>query len=370
MTTRVLWSLASLTVLLALPGVMPRASSTLGQAPPASPQSGAPQAAAVPILLPEEKHLRSVRQLTFGGENAEAYFSKDDKWIIFQHRGAGETADQIYIMDTEGKNRRMVSTGKGRTTCSYIFPGNKKILFASTHGSSDSPLAPPDMSRGYVWKLYPEFEIYTAKFDGSGLKRLTNNPGYDAEATIRRDGKKVVFTSKRDGDVDIYSMDPDGKNLKRLTTEPGYDGGPFFSFDGKLIVYRASRPQTPAELADYQELIQTDLLRPARLEIFVMSADGSNKRQLTKNGAANFAPFFHPDGKRIIFASNMENPRGRNFDLYMIGLDGSAPERITFSPEFDSFPMFTGDGKKLIWASNRAAKQRGETNLFLADWVE
>lgn len=323
-----------------------------------------------PPLLPEEKHLRNIRQLTFQGENAEAYFSADDKLITFQaHEKDGE-CDQIYTMDLEGKNRRLISTGKGKTTCSFAYPGRKRILFASTHAAGPECPAPPDYARGYVWKMHAEFDLFTAKPDGSDLKRLSSTPGYDAEGTISRDGKRIVFTSARNGDFDIYVMDANGKNVKQLTHELGYDGGPFFSPDGKKIVYRASHPQTPEETADYKDLIKTSQLRPSRLEIMVMDADGSNKRQVTSNGAANFAPFFHPDGKRIIFASNQANPRGRNFDLYMINLDGSGQERITFHETFDSFPMFTSDGKKLIWASNRKEAHRGNTNIFIADWVE
>lgn len=333
-------------------------------------QQAAAGGAAATLALPEEKHLRSVRQLTFGGENAEAYFSADDKQLIYQaHEGEG-TCDQIYIMDTDGKNNRMVSTGKGRTTCAYFFPNGKRILYSSTHDAGPECPRPPDYSKGYVWKLYPEFDLYTAKPDGSDVKRLTDRPGYDAEATISRHGKKIVFTSMRSGDPEIYVMDASGKNVKQLTNEPGYDGGPFFSPDGKKIVYRAAHPETEAEKKDYQELIQTSQLRPTRLEIFVMDADGSNKRQLTKAGAASFAPFFHPDGKRIIFASNLENPRGRNFDLYLINVDGTGLERVTYSPEFDSFPMWSSDGKKLVWASNRHAAKRGDTNIFIADWVD
>ncbi len=322
------------------------------------------------LALAEEKHLHNVRQLTFGGENAEAYFSADNRQIIFQSHEGEKSCDQIYTMDVNGRNRRLVSTGKGRTTCSYFFPGGKRVLFSSTHGAGPACPAPPDYSRGYVWKIYPEYDIYTAKPDGGDLKRLTTNPGYDAEATISRDGKKIVFTSQREGDVDIYVMDAGGKNVKRLTHEPGYDGGPFFSPDGKKIVYRAAHPQNAAEEAEFRELVQQNVLRPSRLEIFIMDADGGNKKQLTSNGAANFAPFFHPDGKRIIFASNMENPKGRNFDLYMVSVDGSGLERITFHPDFDSFPMFSSDGKLLVWASNRNQAKRGDTNIFLADWVE
>jgi TolB protein len=324
-----------------------------------------------PLLLPEEqKHLRNVRQLTFGGQNAEAYFSADDKQIIFQASTGEDRCDQIYTMDVEGNHKRMVSTGGGRTTCAYLFPDGKRILYASTRATGSACPAAPDLSHGYVWKLYPEYEIYSARADGSGVKRLTNNPGYDAEATISRDGKKIVFTSLRNGDLDIYTMDANGKNVRRLTTELGYDGGPFFSADGKKIVYRAYRPETPEEKADYELLLKTALMRPRRFELFVMDADGGNKRQITHNGAANFAPFFHRDGKRIIFASNLGDPGGRNFDLYLINTDGTGLERITWHPQFDAFPMFSSDGKKLVWASNRNGKVRGETNIFIADWIE
>lgn len=325
---------------------------------------------ASPLSLPQEKHLRNVRQLTFGGENAEAYFSHDDKKIIFQSHTGEKSCDQIYVMDLNGKNLGMVSTGGGKTTCSYLFPDGKRALYASTHAAGAECPAPPDYGRGYVWKLYPEFDIFTARTDGRETRRLTDTPGYDAEATISRDGKKIVFTSARDGDLEIYSMDADGKNVKRLTHEVGYDGGPFFSADGNKIVYRAHHPQSEQEIAEYKTLLRDSLLRPTRLEIWVMDADGSNKRQLTSNGAANFAPFFHPDGRRIIFASNLENPRGRNFDLYLINVDGSGLERVTWEEQFDSFPMWTSDGKKLVWASNRNQKQRGDTNIFVADWVD
>ena len=323
------------------------------------------------LLLPEEqRHLRNTRQLTFGGQNAEAYFSSDDTQLIFQASVGEERCDQIYTMDLEGNHRRLVSAGRGKATCAYFFPGSRRILYSSTHAAGRDCPPPPDYSHGYVWKLYPKFEIYRARADGSHLKRLTNNPGYDAEATVSRDGRRIVFTSLRNGDLDIYAMDASGGNLRRLTTELGYDGGPFFSADGKQIVYRSYHPETPEEKADYLELLKTGLLRPKRFEIFVMDADGDHKRQITHNGAANFAPFFHPDGKRIIFASNLHEPGGRNFDLSMINVDGTGLERITWHPLFDAFPMFSSDGKKLVWASNRNAKQRGETNIFIADWVD
>ena len=322
------------------------------------------------LALPAEKHLRNLKQLTFGGENAEAYFSSDGKQLIFQSTSDDRGCDQNYTMNVDGSNVKMISNGEGRTTCSYFFPGAKRILYSSTHlGGKECPPR-PDFSKGYVWAVYPSFDVFTAKPDGLDLKQLTNTPGYDAETTISLDGKKLVFTSMRDGDLDIYSMDADGKNVRRLTNELGYDGGPFWSYDGKQIVYRAHHPQTDEQKADYTSLLKQNLIRPTVLEIFVMNADGSNKRQVTSNGKANFGPYFFPDGKRIIFASNIDDPRGRNFDLYKINTDGTGLERITFNETFDGFPMFSPDGKKLVFASNRNAKAQGETNVFIADWVE
>jgi Tol biopolymer transport system component len=329
------------------------------------------------LLTPEErKHLRNVRQLTFGGQNAEGYFSIDDKQIIFQHQGEGVPCDQIYTiaidtLDGKSATPKLVSTGKGRTTCGYIFPSGDRILFSSTHAANSECPPKPDYSRGYVWPIYDTYRIYTAKADGSDLKLLTDAPGYNAEATIARDGKHIVFTSTRNGDLDIYTMDADGKNVKQLTHELGYDGGPFWSYDGKKIVYRAEHPKTDAEIADYKDLLLKGLIRPGNLEIWIMNADGSGKHQVTHNGAANFAPYWHPDGKRIIFASNVADPKnGRDFDLYIINEDGTGQERITYHPDFDGFPMFTSDGKRLVWASNRNGTQPHETNLFLAEWVE
>jgi TolB protein len=321
------------------------------------------------LVLPQEKHLRNIRQLTFGGENAEAYFSTDGKKLIFQSTRDGRGCDQIYTMNIDGSDVRMISTGDGRTTCSYFFPGDKRILYSSTHlGAKECPPR-PDFSKGYVWALYPSFDIFTARPDGSDVKQLTRTPGYDAETTISRKGK-LVFTSLRDGDLDIYTMDANGKHVKRLTNELGYDGGPFWSYDGKQIVYRAYHPKTEAEKADYIALLKQNLIRPTTLEIMVMNADGSNKRQVTHLNKASFAPYFFPDGKRIIFSSNVNDAKGRDFDLYVINVDGTGLERITFNDTFDGFPMFSADGKKLVFASNRNAKTRGDTNIFIADWVE
>jgi Tol biopolymer transport system component len=321
------------------------------------------------LRLPEEKRLKNIKQLTFGGENAEAYFSADGKQLIFQSTRDGRECDQIYTMNVDGSNVRLSSTGDGRTTCSYFFPNARRVLYSSTHlGAKECPPR-PDFSRGYVWAVYPTFDIFTAQPDGSDLKQLSSTPGYDAETTISKAGK-LVFTSMRDGDLDIYTMDANGKHVRRLTNELGYDGGPFWSSDGKQIVYRSYHPQTEKEKADYLELLKQNLIRPTTLEIWVMNADGSQKRQVTRNGKANFGPYFFPDGKRIIFASNMDDPKRRNFDLYKINVDGTGLERITFNETFDGFPMFSPDGKKLVFASNRNAKTRGDTNVFIADWVE
>jgi TolB protein len=326
--------------------------------------------------MPSETHLRNVRQLTFGGTNAEAYFSADDSYLIFMHQGEGVPCDQMYTMpvDTpDGKPARptRVSNGKGRTTCGYFFPAGDRILFSSTHEASPECPPLPDYSRGYVWPIYAGYDIYTAKADGSDLRRLTDTPGYDAEATISRDGKKIIFTSMRNGDLDIYTMNADGSGVRQLTHELGYDGGAFFSYDGKKIVYRSEQPKTPQQVADYKDLLTRGLIRPGNLEIWVMDADGSHKRQVTHNGAANFAPYWFPDGKRIVFASNMGNQQDPSgFDLYAINEDGTALERITYYPGFDAFPMFSSDGKKLVWASNRNGKAPHETNIFIADWVD
>jgi len=315
-----------------------------------------------------ERHLANIRQLTTSGENAEAYFSPDGKKLIFQWAPKADGCDQIYSMNIDGSDVKMLSNGQGKTTCSYFTPDKKHIVYASTYKASKECPPRPDMSRGYVWSLHPGFDIFRANLDGSGITQLTNAARYDAEATIRPDGT-IVFTSLRDGDLDIYRMDKDGGNVKRLTTELGYDGGPFWSKDGKLIVYRASHPQTEQEKTDYQTLLKDDMIRPSKLDLWIMDDQGGNKRRVTNNGKANFAPYFFHDNKRIIFSSNMDDPRGRNFDIYVINIDGSGLERITYNETFDGFPMFSPDGKKIVFASNRNAAKQGDTNVFIADWV-
>ena len=327
-----------------------------------------------PLTYENEKHLANIRQLTDGGENAEAYFSFDGKKLSFQSTREGRQCDQIYAMNIDGSDQHLVSTGKGRTTCSYYLPDNKTILFASTHLSGDDCPPRPDFSKGYVWALYDSYDIFTANEDGTNIKQLVNSPGYDAEATISPVGDKIVFTSTRNGDVDLYSMDLDGSNVKQLTNELGYDGGAFYSKDGKKIVYRRTRFKEgeagEKEKENYTKILAEGLIRPTKLDIYIMDADGSNKIRITDNDAANFAPYFTPDGKRILFCSNIEDPLGRNFDIYMINTDGTGLEKITDCPEFDGFPMFSPDGKKLVFCSNRHNKIKGETNVFICDWVE
>jgi Tol biopolymer transport system component len=319
-----------------------------------------------------ERHLKNVKQLTFGGENAEAYFSSDGKQLIFQSKRDNLGCDQIFRMNADGTGLKMVSNGEGRTTCSYFFKDRKRVIYASTHGGKKECPPNPDMSQGYVWAVYSDFDLYTSTPDGKDIKKLTNSPGYDAEATVSPDGKKIVFTSERSGDLELYSMDIDGKNIKQLTDAVGYDGGAFYSPDSKMIVYRRSTPTTPAEVARYKSLLSRHLIVPTTFEVWVMNADGTNKRKVTSLGAGSFAPYFTPDGKRIIFCTNYfaTDPRKRNFDLALIDLDGTGIERVTFNESFDGFPMFSPNGKKLVFASNRNAAKEGETNVFIADWVK
>jgi Tol biopolymer transport system component len=316
-----------------------------------------------------ETFLGDLRQLTFGGQNAEAYWSPDGTQLIFQRSAGDSTCDQQYVMGADGSNPRLVSNGLGRTTCGYFYDTGSRIVYSSTFHADEACPPPPDFSRGYVWPLY-DFDVYTADADGSGLQPIFSSPGYDAEATLSPDGSRIVFTSTRDGDLDIYTMTVDGSDVRRLTNTVGYDGGPFYSHDGSMIVYRAWHPETPEDQADYRALLADNKVRPSRMEIWVMDADGSNQRQITNLGGANFAPFFHPDNERIIFSSNHQNPESRNFDLYLVNLDGSGMTIVTTHGDFDGFPMFSPDGTKLVFASNRHGEVEGETNIFVADWVE
>lgn len=328
----------------------------------------------------QETHLKNIRQLTFKGENAEAYFSSDGKHLIFQSSGSlpsreGEPdlpeCDQIFTMHINGDNQKMVSTGKGRTTCSYYLPDNSRIIYASTHLGGDAcPPEVPYTPGRYVWPLYRSYDIFSANLNGSDVKRLTHADGYDAEATVSPDGSLIVFTSTRDGDLELYTMKTDGTDQKRITNIPGYDGGAFFSPDSTMICFRASRPKNDMELNKYRELLSQGLVEPSRLEIYISDINGSNMLKVTDNGAANFCPYFHPSGQSIIYASNKMDPKKRNFDLFLIDLDGSNEKRITFHQTFDGFPMFSPDGSLFVWCSNRYGVKRGDTNVFIADWVE
>lgn len=317
-----------------------------------------------------EKRLSNIRMLTDEGENAEAYFSFDEQKLIFQATVGDLKCDQIFTMNLDGSEKQLVSTGNGRATCAYFLPGDERIIYSSTHLADPECPTPPDRAKGYVWQLYDSFDIFTANSDGTDVQRLTFADGYDAEATVSPKGDKIIFTSTRDSDPELYVMDIDGSNQTRLTFEKGYDGGAFFSPEGSKIVFRASRPKTEAELADYEELATKGLFRPSILEIYVMNSDGTNIQQVTNFGKASFAPFFHPDGKRMIFSSNLNSEKGRNFDLYMINVDGTGLEQITFNETFDGFPMFTKDGKQLVFCSNRFNKKEGDTNVFIADWLD
>lgn len=326
------------------------------------------------LVAPEETHLENVRQLTFGGENAEAYWSPNGRELIFQATRGEHPCDQIFRLEVPEPGEaapepKLVSTGQGRTTCAYFHASGERILYASTHEANEDCPPPPDRSQGYVWALYDGYEIYSANLDGSDLTRLTDNDVYDAEATVCPVDGSIVFTSTRDGDLELYSMDADGSNVERLTHTPGYDGGAFFNADCSKIVWRASRFEGE-ELEDYQRLLEQDLVRPGQLEIWVAEADGSDPRQVTYLDAASFAPYFFPSGDRILFSTNYGDPRGREFDLWAIDVDGTDLERITHSPGFDGFPMFSPDGKQLAFASNRNQGAPGETNVFVADWVD
>jgi len=342
-------------------------ASNSSPTPASSAASGGVSAASV-SAEPGESHLTNIRRLTNGGENAEAYFSRDGRWLTFQSTREGRTCDQQFVMRTDGSQVRRISNGDGKTTCGYFFDGDRKLFFASTHAHGAGCPARPDPSQGYVWGL-DKFDIYTVEPDGTGLRRLTNYDVYTAEGTLSPDGKTIVFTSLKDGDLDIYTMNVDGSNVRRLTTAPGYDGGPFFSPDGRRIVYRAYHPTDSTELRTYRDLLRQETVRPNKMEIWVMNADGSDQRQITNLGGANFAPFFTPDGARIIFSSNHKNPRSRNFDLYLVNVDGTGLEQVTTNPDFDGFPQFSPDGHQLVWASNRFDAKPGETNIFIADWT-
>jgi Tol biopolymer transport system component len=330
------------------------------------------------VTYPQEKHFTNLKQLTFGGDNAEAYWSFDSKKLVFQSNNPawGLKCDQIFFtgLDADLKTNKpqMLSTGQGRTTCSYFLPGDKTIVYASTHlGGAECPAEPERVPGGkYLWSVFDTYDIFVADLKGKVKKQLTNVKGYDAEATVSPKGDKIVFTSTRNGDLDLYTMNIDGSNVKQITNELGYDGGAFFSPDGTKIVFRASRMKTEEEKKEYLDYLSQGQVAPTAMEIFICNVDGSDLKQLTTLGKANWAPFFHPSGKKILFSSNHKSTRGFQFNIYMINLDGSGLEQITYDGVFDSFPMFSPDGKKLVFSSNRNNGGTRNTNLFVADWVD
>ncbi len=319
---------------------------------------------------PLEKHLANIRQLTFGGTNAEAYFSFADDRLVFQSTRPPYLCDQIFTMALDGSEQRLASTGTGVTTCAYFFPDGDHILYASTHAAGPNCFPRPDKSKGYVWGVYHAYDIYRAGLDGSTPELLFASQGYDAEATVSPAGNRIVFTSSRDGDLDLYTMAIDGSDVRRITNQLGYDGGAFFSWDGSKIVYRAHHPKEDTAIAEYRQLLAEQLVKPTRMELFVCNADGTNRQQLTNNGAANFAPFFFPDNRRIIFATNVKDSAGRVFNLHIIDSETKSQEQITYGGLFNAFPMFTRDGKNIVFISDRNAATRYEFNIFIADWIE
>ena len=326
----------------------------------------------------EETHLANVKQLTWGGNNAEAYWSFGGDQLIFQSDFSewDVSCDQIFLLDIAQASPKqrpaMLSTGLGRTTCAYFLPGDTTIVYGSTHlGDSLCPADPPrSISGKYVWPIYDSYDIFVSDLSGEILTQLTETPGYDAEATVSPKGDMIVFTSMRSGDLELYIMNLDGSDVNQVTDELGYDGGAFFSPDGEKLIFRASRPKTEEEVKVYKDLLSQGLVQPTEMELFICNVDGSELTQITNLGNANWAPYFHPSGDKVLFSSNHESQRGFPFNLYMINTDGSGLERITFDDTFDSFAMFSPDGKKLVWASNRFNGGNRDTNLFVADWID
>lgn len=331
------------------------------------------------LHFPGESHFRNLRQLTNGGDNAEAYFSYDGKWLVFQRTSAkdGLPCDQIFAGRIPAPGQpfeyKMISSGKGRTTCGFFTKDGKHIIYASTHLGGDECPPVPDRSKygnKYIWPLYKSYDIFMADLNGKIVKQLTHSDGYDAEPTLSPDGKKMVYTSVKDGDLELYVMDLKSGKERRITHTPGYDGGAWFSPDGKKLIWRASRPETETELTEYKSLLAEGLVAPTNMEVFVADADGGNAKQITSLGQANWAPSFMPDSKRIIFASNHEYKRGFPFNMYTMNGDGSNLQKVSRDKGFDAFPMFSVDGKQIVFCSNRNNGGTRDTNIFIADWVE
>jgi Tol biopolymer transport system component len=326
-------------------------------------------AVAQDVAAEEGKALANIRQVTQLFKRAgEGYFSPDGTQIVYQAYPIGYPFYQIYTQPLDKFEPTRISPGRGRTTCAYFSPDAKTILFASAHSDPQPEVtektARDEAAKGgrprYQWDFDPNMEIYTVGADGLGMKRLTDSPGYDAEGSYSHDGKHIVFTSTRDGDPDIYVMNADGSGVRQITNVDGYDGGPFFSPDDKWIIYR------------------TDRKAKDMLQVHVIAVNGENDTPLTDNtNQVNWCPYFHPNGKTIIWASAdySRGPMGANFDLWAMDIawkeglpQPGTPRRITFHAKADVLPVFSPDGKKLMWSSSRT--EDGSTQLFIADWVE
>jgi Tol biopolymer transport system component len=324
---------------------------------------------AVAQAPPESKYLRNIRQLTHGGQNAEAYWAPDGKRLVFQSTREPYQCDQIFIMNDDGSDQRLVSTGKGRTTCAYFLKDNRHIVYGSTHERDEKCPPPPDRSKGYVWAVFPGYDIYLATDRGEIRKKLTTAEGYDAEATVNWKTNKIVYTSMSTGDLELWEMKTDGSGKKQITKSEGYDGGAFYSRDGKRLVWRATDRNNLTAMERYRQLIKENLTEPMKMEIWTANADGSRAKQITNFGCASFAPTFTPHGSKIVFSSNRHNCDGRRFELFMMNPDGSAVEQITSFGGFVSFPEFSPDGKRLVFSSDLNARSRYEFNIFLAEWA-
>ena len=315
----------------------------------------------------ESKHLANLRQVTIGLPRAgEGYFSPDGSHIVYQAYPIGYPFYQIYVQKLDERVPRLLSTGRGRTTCAYFTPDGKSILFSSSH--TDPNIEQTELKareeaakggrRRYQWDFDPHMDIYTINFDGTGLKRITDAEGYDAEGSYSADGKQIVFTSTRDGDPDLFIMNADGSEVRQLTNVDGYDGGPFFSPDGRWVVFRSDR------------------LKKDMLQIYMISVDGKTEVQLTDNlDHVNWCPYFHPSGKYIVWAGADYSTGRGTFHLWTRDLTwdtgkpvGGPVTQITSSDAQDVLPVFSPDGTKLMWtATNRAADKSSQ--LFIADWL-
>jgi Tol biopolymer transport system component len=314
----------------------------------------------------ESRHLQNIRQLTFDGTHAEAYFNSDATKLILQATRQGDEGDQIYILDVSTGSMQRVSHG-GKTTCSWFLPDGR-FFYSSTHHHDVKPPPPPDRSKGYVWALYRTFDIFLD--DHGKLMPLTNSDGYDAEGTASWDGKRIVFTSHREGEIGLYTMNVDGSDVRKVKHRRGYAGGAVFTFDNQWLVYRAFYPRTPAEQEEFDRLLRERLLHPVNLEIYMSRPDGSEERALTQNGKVNFAPFPLPDGRRVIFCSDLNAPKRGSYQLYLVNTDGTGVEQVTFGDGFNGFPCISPDGRRLAWISDRNARRPHELNVFLADWKD